>query len=311
MRILFMGSSEFACPALDALLARGADAVAGVVTQPDRPRGRNLELAACPVRQRLAGTGVPVLTPERVNEAGSVAAMRALNPDLLVVVAYGQILRRDLLTLAPGGCVNVHASLLPQFRGAAPIQWALASGARVTGVTTMFMNEGLDAGDIILQREVPIAETDTGGTLHDRLARAGAELLLDTLDAIRRGAAGRVPQDAARVSFAPKLKKSDGRIDWGMSAEWIACRVRAFTPWPGCTAEIPAGSGRMVRILAARIEPGAGRAGTVLEAGADGPLVQTGRGALRLLDVQPEGRKAMSGAAFLRGKALRAGEWLG
>lgn len=312
MRIIFMGSSGFACPSLERLLASPGDAVVGIVTQPDRPKGRHLELSPCPVKERLGDRGIPVFTPERVNTQESLAALAALRPDVIVVVAYGQILKSGLLTLAPLGCINVHGSLLPKYRGAAPIQWALANGEAVTGVTTMYLNERMDAGDTILKREVRIADDDTGGTLHDKLAAAGADVLAETMALVRAGTAPRMPQDEAAATLAPKLRKSDGRIDWTLPAGMIRNRVRAFNPWPGCQCELPAGSGRLLKVLAARIEAGTGAApGTILDGTGDGPRVQTADGALRLLQVQPEGRKPMTGAAFLRGYPLREGDRAG
>jgi methionyl-tRNA formyltransferase len=311
MRILFMGSAAFACPPLDALLANSAADVVGVVTQPDRPKGRSLEVTACPVKSQADRLGIPVLTPERVNDADSLAQIEALRPELIVVVAYGQILRKTLRDMPRFGCINVHASLLPRYRGAAPIQWAIARGARLTGVSTMFLSARMDAGDIILQREAAIEPADTGGSLHDRLAHFGAELLSATVDMIRKGTAPRTAQDEAEATYAPKLKRSDGRIDWGLRAEGLHHRVRAFNPWPGCACEVPAGSGHFLKVLRARVESGSGRPGTVIAIDGEGPLVQTGYAALRLLEVQPEGRKAMSGSAFVRGHGLRAGQVLG
>jgi methionyl-tRNA formyltransferase len=311
MRILFMGSAAFACPSLDALLAIPDCEVIAVVTQPDRPKGRSLALAACPVKSRLGNRSVTVLTPEKVNTSESLAEIRALRPDLIVVVAYGQILKPDLLGIPPMGCINVHASLLPKYRGAAPIHWAIARGEQVTGVTTMFVNERLDAGDILLQKELAIAEEDTAGSLHDKLAEMGAPLLTTTIDALRRGTCSRTPQNEADATLAPKLKKSDGRMDWGMRAVWLHNRVRAFNPWPGCTCEAPQGSGHWLKVLRTRVEPSRGRAGTIVDVDGCGPLVQSGEDALRLLEVQPEGRKPMTGGAFVAGHALHLGDPMG
>ena len=251
---------------------------------------------------------MPVLTPANVNAPESLAQLRALAPDLMVVVAYGQRLGREVLELPRHGCINLHASLLPRHRGAAPIAWAIASGDTVTGVTTIKMTERLDAGDILGQREVAISPSDTTPTLQERLAPAGAALLLETLQAVRAGTVAPRRQDETRASFAPKLKKADGRIDWGMPAEWIWRRVRAFQPWPGCVSELPAGSGRQVKVLQARVESGQGRPGVIRDTGGEGPAVQTGDGLLRLLEVQPEGRRPMSGRAFVSGYRLRPGD---
>lgn len=312
MRIIFMGSAGFACPSLERILTDGRDDVVAVVSQPDRPKGRNLELSACPVKKYLGARAIPVLTPEKVNAAGSLAALESLKPDLLVVVAYGQLLKPALLSLPAVGCINVHGSLLPKYRGAAPIQWAVANGERVTGVTTMHVNERLDAGDMILKTEVPIGEDDTGGTVHDKLAAAGAELLSATLDLIRAGTAPQLPQDESQATLAPKLKKTDGRIDWGLTAATIHNRVRAFNPWPACYCEAPRDSGKFLKVLKTRVETGCGETGTVIDVSGEGPLVQAGEGtAVRLLEVQPEGRRPMSGAAFLCGRSLQRGDLLG
>ena len=303
MRIIFMGSAELACPCLDRLLADPADQVVGVVTQPDRPKGRSLQVAPCAVRAHVVTRGIPVLTPENVNAPDSVAALRALAPDVIVVVAYGQFLKADILNLPSRGCINVHASLLPKYRGAAPIQWAVANGETETGVTTMFVNARMDAGDIVDQRVEPIRPEDTAGSLHDRLARCGADLLERTIEALRQGSIRRQPQDEAKATFAPRIKKTDGRMDWRLPAIQIHNCIRGFNPWPGCFCELPPAG--IVRVLKARVEAGRSEAaGTVLEAAGDGPLIQTGQDALRLLELQPEGRKVMSGAAFLRGHPL-------
>ena len=314
MRIIFMGSAELACPCLDRLLANPADQVVGVVTQPDRPKGRSLQMTPCAVRAHVAARGIPILTPDNVNAPDSVAALQALAPDLIVVVAYGQFLKADILNLpsrgpahhsplGEGGCINVHASLLPKYRGAAPIQWAVANGETETGMTTMFVNTRMDAGDIIDQLAEPIRPEDTAGSLHDRLAQCGADLLARTLETLRQGSIRRQPQDETKVTFAPRIKKADGRIDWRLPAALIHNRVRGFNPWPGCFCElVPAG---VVRVLKTRVETGRSEVvGTVLDAAGEGPLIQAGQDALRLLELQPEGRKIMSGAAFLRGHPL-------
>ncbi|MDD5676383.1 MAG: methionyl-tRNA formyltransferase [Kiritimatiellae bacterium] len=306
MRIIFMGSAELACPCLDRLLANPADQVVGVVTQPDRPKGRSLQVAPCAVRAHVAERGIPVFTPENVNAPDSVTALRALAPDLIVVVAYGQFLKAEILNLPPLGCINVHASLLPKYRGAAPIQWAVANGETETGVTTMFVNARMDAGDIIDQRVESIRTDDTAGSLHDRLAHCGADLLARTIEALRQGSIRRRPQDEAGATFAPRIKKTDGRMDWNLPATQLHNRVRGFNPWPGCFCELPPAG--VIKVLKTRVEPGRNKAaGAVLEAADEGPLIQSGQDALRLLEVQPEGRKVMSGAAFLRGHPLAAG----
>jgi len=345
MRILFMGSAGFACPCLEALLTKREDVVVGVVTQPDRPKGRNLELSACPVKTYLGSRQIPVLSPEKINTVESLAELRALAPELIVVVAYGQLLKSELLAMAPLGIINVHGSLLPKYRGAAPIQWAVANGEDVSGVTTMYLNARMDAGDMIMKRELPIARTDTGGSYHDKLSLVGAELLSDTLELIRQGKAPRMAQCEAEVTVAPKLKKADGRIDWSLPADRIESRVRGFNPWPGSFCVIPSDGGKTIKVLSVRVEEGThprplrggelvgsqysmldpllGRGGvgcdvgvapcgTVISLGGDGPLIQAGDGrAIRLLEVQPEGRKSMTGAAFLCGYSLEVGLLVG
>ncbi len=307
MRIVFMGSSEFACPTLEAMLRSGLDSIAAVITQPDRPKGRSLHVSPCPVKAKL-GDRLPVLAPPRVNTPEALAQIHALQPDLLVVVSYGQILGPALLALPPLGCVNLHGSLLPRYRGAAPIQWAIAHGERTTGVTTMYMNARMDEGDIILQRELPIGPDDTAATMHDRLAAAGAPLVMETLEAFRRGAVPRRPQDPRFATYAPKLRKEDGLIDWAVSAAEIVSRVRGFNPWPCACCGWPPGSGRLLRVLRAQAEDrsGAPAPGEVIET-RGGPLVRAGHGAVRLLEVQPEGGKRMSGEAFVCGHPLSVG----
>ena len=315
MRIVFMGSAPLAGISLESLLAAGRDEVAGVVCQPDRPRGRSLKVSACAVKTRAEAAGVPVLTFEKVNDAASISALRDLQPDLIVVVAYGQLLSRAILDLPPRGCVNLHASLLPKYRGAAPIQWAIARGETVTGVTSMYMTERMDAGDMILRREVPIGPDDTGGSLHDRLAEAGAATLLDTLDAVRAGQVPRIPQEESQATYAPKLCKEDGRICWTWPAREMRDRVRGFHPWPGCFCLVPAEAHLAARgtlkVLAVRVENmqalGGAVPGQVIEAGGDGPLVLAADRCVRLTEVQPEGGRAMPGAAYLRGHPMQAG----
>jgi len=259
------------------------------------------------VKQTALGAGLPVLTPENVNSDGTLEAIRLLQPDLIVVVAYGQILARQLLEIPPEGIINIHASLLPKYRGAAPVQWAIANGEKVTGVTALYVNEKMDAGDIIQQREVEIAADDTGGTLAARLAREGADLLIEVLDDVRMGRARRRPQNEAEATYAPKLKKSDGKINWTQTAIEIHNRVRGFNPWPGSYCIEPR-EGKLLKVLRTRCEDGFGPPGQVLDCSEDGLLVATGGGALRLLELQPEGGRPMTCGVYLRGHAIRAGD---
>jgi len=313
MKVVFMGSAELACPSLGALCARPAIDVAAVVTQPPRPKGRNRRLSFCPAGDQAAAQQLRLMAPESVNAPESIAELRALAPEVIVVVAYGQILSRTILAIPPMGCVNLHASLLPLHRGAAPIQRAILNGDTRTGVTTMMMNEKMDDGDILLQEETAIGPDETAGELHERLAMIGAELLLRTLDGMRAGTLKPRPQDRSLATFAPKIRKEEGRIDWTRPGPEIYNRIRAFEPRPGSFSTIgEAGAGGYrLGILRGRPEQAGGVPGVVLECGADGPLVAAGSGSVRLLAVQPEGRQAMEGADFLRGYRLRPGDRLG
>ena len=301
MRIVFMGTAELACPCLEAVAKLPQHEVAAVVTQPDRPKGRDLRPASSPVKVVAQRLDLPIHQPEKIREPAAVDSLRAANPDLIIIVAYGQILPKAVLEIPPLGCVNVHASLLPRWRGAAPIQYAILHGDRVTGVTTMYINERMDAGDIILQRAEPIGPDDTSATLHDRLAGLGAGLLVETIELIAHGSAPRRPQDETAATYAKKLTKEDGRVDWTKSATEIERQIRAFDPWPGAYTSL---GETMIKLWKAEVvETGDGAPGTVLAAG----IVGTGTGGLRLLEVQPAGGKRMDFDAFLRGHKV-AGE---
>lgn len=307
MRIVFMGSGDIACPALRMLATGACGELVGVVTSPNRPRGRGRHPQPCPAGRLAAEAGLPVISPERVREPSTVAAIAAMRPDVLVVAAYGQFLPPALLELPPLGAINIHPSLLPRYRGAAPIQWAIASGERETGVSIVFMTERMDAGDIIVCERMAIGDDDTAVTLTPRLAELGARLLARALDAVRSGHPPRTPQQEALATFAPKLTKEDGRIEWARSAVEIRNRIRGFQPWPGAHFHWPR-RGLHLRALAAVVEPGEGPPGRVLAADAQGVRVATGAGALRLEQVQPEGRRPMSGAAFCAGYRPTAGD---
>lgn len=308
MRIIFIGSSEFACPALETLIKAGHYEIVGVVTQPERPSGRHRQMKKCPVDAYASAHGLNVLAPENINSPESITALKKLNAQLILVAAYGQIFKSDILALPEKGCLNLHGSLLPQYRGAAPIQWAIARGERKTGVTTMFMNEKMDAGDIIAQAEEEIRAGDTAATLGARLGARGAELLLKTIELIFRGNPPRQKQNEALSTYAPMLKKSDGLLDWKMPARDLESRIRAFQPWPVCFFVL---DNTRIRVLRARVELDGGyEAGTVLEARGEGPLIQCGKSSLRLLELQPEGKKPMSGNAFLCGNKISSGNLL-
>lgn len=314
MRIIFAGSAPLGCPTLDALMAMPGHEVVAVMTQPDRPSGRKLKPTPCAVRAHMAETDVPVLTPQNVNAPDSLAAVRRLQPDLLFVVAYGQFLRRELLDMPTHGCVNLHTSLLPAYRGAGPIQWAIANGETETGVTVMYMNAKMDAGDIISQVTVPIGEAVTAGELHDLLSLASVAPVRDAIIAIADGTVQRRPQDERLVTFAPKLSRQDGRLDWTRSARELYNRIRGFNPWPNCHCACPADRGAEaipLKILRSRVETGRGQPGIILELGAAGPLVATGDDALRLVEVQPAGKRRMSGADFMHGHRLCLGQQMG
>jgi methionyl-tRNA formyltransferase len=318
MRVIFMGSADVSCVMLDALLATPEVSVVGVVTQPDRPVGRNRRMTPCPCCELAVKRALAVIKPEKVNTAESLAQLEAWAPDVIVVVAYGQFLGKKLLAMPRLGCVNIHLSLLPRHRGAAPVQWAIMAGDTTSGVTAMLMDAGMDSGDILAQVSEPIRPDDTAESLYDRLSPMGARLLVRTLADLGAGRATRTPQDATAVTFAPKLIKENGRIDWKLTAVEIERRVRGLYPWPGCFTTMPkqpAATGETERVKILRVavqDSSAGVApGTILEISDAGPLVQTGRGALRLLDVQPEGGKPMPAAAFLCGHPMAAGEVIG
>ncbi len=307
MRLVFLGSGAFAVPSLQALLDAGHD-VRALVCQPDREAGRGRSLQAPPTKPVALRRGVELLQPRRVKAPEAVAALRALEPELLVVVAYGQLLSRALLDLAPRGALNVHGSLLPRWRGAAPIQWAIVAGERESGVTTMRLDEGLDTGPLLLARATPIEPHESAARLHDRLALLGAELLLETLDGLARGTLVARPQDDSLATHAPPLAKHDGRLDWTLPAATLYRRVRAFQPWPGTFA---LHDGRTLKVLRAE-EAAAGDAaalpGTLVAFEGDALVVACGAGTrLRLCDVQPESRRAMTGRAFAAGARLELG----
>jgi len=305
LRIVFYGSGRFAIPSFEALLDAGHE-LAAAVTQPDREKGRGRSVTPPPLKPVALARGVDVLQPPKVRRA--IEELSPLRPDLQVVVAYGQILPRAVIDLAPLGTVNVHGSLLPRYRGAAPIQWAIARSEARTGVTTMLIDEGLDTGPILLQSELAIAPGETASDLEPRLAEAGAELLLRTVDGLASGAIRPRPQEHDRATLAPLLSKQDGEVDWTLAAEEIEARIRGFVPWPGVRASW---RGRSLRLLRAEPTRGEGSPGRVIAIGGEGIVVACGgASALRLLEVQPESRRAMDAAAFARGAHLEVGESL-
>jgi methionyl-tRNA formyltransferase len=314
VRIVFLGSGAFAIPCFEALLDAGHD-VAALVSQPDREKGRGQALAPPPLKPVAERRGIPVLQPRRVREPEAQEALRRLAPELQVVVAYGQILPRSVIDIAPRGTVNVHASLLPRLRGAAPIQWAIATGETETGVTTMLIDEGLDTGPILLSRATPIGPDETAAELEPRLACLGAALLLETVRGLADGSVQPTPQDHTRATLAPLLKKEDGQLAWSRPASEIACRVRGFHPWPGAFTVHEGGLLKVlhVRTAAGPSAPAAESSpGTILDVTPEGLLVACGGGSrLLLIEVQPESRRAMAASAFAAGARLRPGARLG
>lgn len=305
-----MGTGDIGLPSLRALFSRHDCEVAAVVAQPDRPAGRGRQLRAPEVKRVALAAGIPVLQPQKLRDPVAVAGLRALAPDLIVVMAYGQILSRAVLDLPSVACLNLHASLLPRHRGAAPIQAAIVAGDHESGITVMHMAEGLDTGDILLARSLAIRPDETGGSLHDRLAGLAPEALAAALDLLASGAAPREPQDEALATYAGRLQREDGRIDWSHPADGIERRIRAMNPWPAAFAELPlAASGNArLKIFAAAVENAESAApGTVLGADASGILVAAKSGAVRLVEVQGEGTRRMRAGEWLRGHSVAIG----
>ena len=304
-----MGTAELSCAGLRMLARDPQFHIAAVVTQCDKPRGRHLKAQPSPVKSLSLELNLPLLQPPRARDEKFLGELRALMPDLIVVAAYGQILPPAALALPRHGCVNVHTSLLPKYRGAAPIQWAIANGDTETGVTIMKMDAGLDTGPVLSMRRVPILATDDAETLHDRLAQLGAELLAQTLPNFVAGKIQPRPQPAEGVSHAPKIKKEDGRIDWTRPAMTIWNRLRAFTPWPGAFSFWPgAAKPQLWKIWKAQVVEGAGEPGEIRSADKRGIVVSCGENALRILELQREGGKRLAADQFLAGHPLQPGE---
>jgi len=309
-RIVFFGTPAFACPSLERLLA-GPDVVVGLVCQPDRPRGRGLAVVAPETKQLAVARDVPVLQPDRMRDPAFQDELRRLAPDLVVVAAYGRILPRAVLDVPPHGSINVHASLLPRHRGAAPIQAAILAGDRTTGVTIMMMSEEMDAGDILLQRSTPIAPDDTAGRLGERLSLLGAKALAEAIEGLKHGTVRPAPQPADGVTFAPRIDRAQTRLDWAMPAEQLERAVRAFAPAPSAFTTLGSRVLKVHRAVAEQdVEP-TRPPGTVLESGPGGIWVSTGAGRLRLVELQLEGRRRLSVADFLAGHPVPPGTCLG
>jgi methionyl-tRNA formyltransferase len=308
-----MGTADLACPSLEALICAQDFCVRAVVTQPDKPKGRDLKVQPGPVKKIALAHNLPVLQPERAREETFVSQLRELAPDLIVVVAYGQILPQGILDIPRLGCLNVHTSLLPKYRGAAPIQWAIFNGDAETGVSIMKMDAGLDTGDIVNETRTPIACTDNAQTLHDRLAKLGADLLVRTLPDYIAGRVPTRPQPSEGASYARKISKEDGRIEWSRPAREMWNQIRAFTPWPGAFTYYGSDNGqsRLLKIWNAAVDGGlrTSRPGEILEAGKTGIVVACGEHALRILEVQLEGGRRMTVERFLAGHAVSLGRY--
>ena len=308
LRIIFMGTAELSCASLEKLSADNNISVVAVVTQPDKPKGRDLKLTPSPVKILAEKLNLPVLQPLKARDEEFLGQLRALKSDLMVVVAYGQILPQSILNLPRFGCLNVHTSLLPKYRGAAPIQWAIADGEPETGVTVMKMDAGLDTGPVLSTRRTPILPTDDSQILHDRLAQLGAELLAETIPDFVAGTILPQPQPAEGSTYAAKIKKEDGQIDWSQPAAQIWNRLRAFTPWPGAFAFLKAEpKPQLLKIWKAEVVEKNGPPGTVLSADKAGIVIGCGQNALRILELQREGGRRLPAEQFLSGFPLNAG----
>jgi methionyl-tRNA formyltransferase len=309
MKIVFMGTPEFAVPSLEALL-RSGDQVVGVVTQPDRPKGRGHQLVAPPVKLVAERAGIPILQPLKIRTPEFLQALSAWQPDLIAVTAFGRILHAPILRLPPMGCVNVHGSLLPKYRGAAPVQWAVINGETETGITTMVMDEGMDTGPMLLQEKLEILPDDTAGTLAPRMAELGGQLLIKTIAQLKAGTLAPKRQDDGQATMAPLLKKEDGLLDWTMNATSLANRARGLSPWPGAYTffgEERWNIWKAVSIMGATTE----RPGTIVTVNKQAILVATGEGILEIHEIQTANSKRMSVVQFLAGHRVTAGMQLG
>lgn len=301
MRVVFMGTPDIAATCLKKILADGFEVV-GVYTQPDRPKGRGMKMVCSPVKEVALAAGIPVFQPENFREEESVQQLRDLQPDICAVVAYGRILPQKVLDVPKRGCINIHASILPKYRGSAPYQWAVLDGLEETGVTAMYLTREMDAGDIIDVSRTPIGENETAGELLDRLAVLGADLLSKTLSRFAQGEVKGTAQDASQVSYAPLLDKSMSPIDWTKTAQQVHNHVRGLHPWPVATMEI---QGKLFKVHATRVVEGSGEPGQILGLSKTGLLVACGEGAVEILSLQVEGGKRMSAPDYFRGHPLQ------
>ena len=305
MKVIYMGTPDFSVGALEAIIKAGHEVVL-VVTQPDKPKGRGKAMQASPVKECALSHGIEVFQPTKIRESENVEYLRKFGADIFVVAAFGQILAKSILDMPKYGCVNIHASLLPKYRGAAPIQWAVINGDEVTGVTTMLMNEGIDTGDMIAKKQVRLAEDETGGSLFDRLADTGAELIVETMKMLEEGTAEFTPQNSEEATHTSMISKELGSIEWSKPAAEIERLIRGLNPWPSAYTRL---KGKTFKIWKAQVVEvsSSDKPGTIIKIGKDELLVQTGEGALSLIEVQLEGKKRMDVASFLRGCQIEEG----
>ena len=307
MKIIFMGTPDFAAASLEALIASRHE-IQAVVTQPDKPKGRKGELTPSPVKVVAEGKGIKVYQPLKVRDEEFVETLRAYNPDVIVVVAFGQIIPLSILKMPKFGCVNIHGSLLPKYRGAAPIQWAVLDGEKETGITTILMDEGIDTGDILLKKTIKIDTDETSGSLFDKLMALGAETILETLDELEKGSLTPIKQGESPTAYAKMLTKAMGLIDFTKPAKELDCFVRGMDPWPSAYTLL---SGKTLKLWKVRAVEESGKAGSVIEIGKESFTIACGEGAIEVLEVQLEGKKRMSAGDFLKGSTLNIGQELG
>ena len=307
MKIIFMGTPDFAAASLEALIASRHE-IQAVVTQPDKPKGRKGELTPSPVKVIAKREGIKVYQPLKVRDEEFVKTLRAYNPDVMVVVAFGQIIPLSILKMPKFGCVNIHGSLLPKYRGAAPIQWAVLDGEKETGITTILMDEGIDTGDILLKKTIKIDTDETSGSLFDKLMALGAETILETLDELEKGSLTPIKQGESPTAYAKMLTKAMGLIDFTRPAKELDCFVRGMNPWPSAYTLL---SGKTLKLWKVRAVEGSGKAGSVINIDKESFTIACGEGAIEVLEVQLEGKKRMSTGDFLKGSTLNIGQELG
>lgn len=309
MKIVFMGTPDFSVPTLEAMIEAGHEVIA-VMTQPDKPKGRGKAMAYPPVKEKAIEYNIPVYQPVKVREESFVEVLKEIQPEVIVVVAFGQILPESILNIPEYGCINVHASLLPKYRGAAPIQWSIIDGEQKTGITTMYMDVGLDTGDMLLQEEVMITPEETGGSLHDKLSILGGRLLVETLEQLEAKTIHRRKQDDSQSNYAKMLDKTCGLIDFHKSAEEIERLIRGLNPWPSAYTSY---DNKTLKIWRSKVRPelSEGKPGEIIQVTKKEIVIQTGEGALSILELQLEGKKRMTAEAFLRGYKVTIGTILG